>query len=253
MNPTTNNHDIFVYGIHAVTALLKNVTREIKTLYVNQQRADKRIQPLLDIAAARGLSLITLSMDQMNQRFPDMTHQGIVACAKRLPQYQEKDLNDLLANNERSNKLILVLDGITDPHNFGACLRTADAAGVDLVITPKDKSAPVTPVVAKVACGATETVPILRVTNLVRTLNSLKEAGIWIYGAALGTTHTLYDLDFTTSTALVMGSEGNGLRRLTRENCDALFTIPLEGQVESLNVSVATGVCLYEVIRQRQC
>lgn len=246
----SKNQDIYIHGIHAVAALLKNPKREILTFYVNQDRSDQRIQTLIELADARSIPTINLSLTQINQRFPDLTHQGVVACAKALPAYQEKDLNGLIAS-AKSPSLILILDGITDPHNFGACLRTADAAGVDFVIVPKDKSAPITPVVTKVACGATETVPTLRVTNLVRSFHVLKEAGIWIYGAALSTNHTLYDLDYKTSTALVMGSEGNGLRRLTREHCDDLFSIPLAGQVESLNVSVATGICLYEVTRQR--
>jgi len=153
--------------------------------------------------------------------------------------------------------LILILDGITDPHNLGACLRSADATGVDFVMIPKDKSASVTPVVSKVACGAAESVPLVRVTNLVRAMDILKEQGVWIYGAAGEAKCSLYQIDCTGMVAIAMGAEGEGLRRLTREHCDGLFcdglfSLPMAGSVNSLNVSVATGVSLYEVVRQRQ-
>ena len=147
--------------------------------------------------------------------------------------------------------LILILDGVTDPHNLGACLRSADAAGVDFVVIPKDKNASVTPVVSKVACGAAESMPIVRVTNLARAMDVLKEQGVWIYGAAGEATESLYRLDCKSSIALVMGSEDKGLRHLTREQCDGLFSLPMLGTVSSLNVSVATGICLFEVVRQR--
>ena len=148
--------------------------------------------------------------------------------------------------------MILILDGITDPHNLGACLRTADAAGVDFVIIPKDKSAAITPVVSKVACGAAESVLVVRVTNLARAISTLKEHGVWIYGAAGEAEHSIYDLDFTGSIGIVMGAEGSGLRRLTRELCDGLFSLPMQGEVSSLNVSVATGISLYEIARKNK-
>lgn len=147
--------------------------------------------------------------------------------------------------------LILILDGITDPHNLGACLRSADATGVDFVVIPKDKSASITPVVSKVACGAAESIPLVRVTNLARAMDILKQQGVWIFGAAGEAENLLYAMDCSGNIALVMGAEGTGLRRLTREHCDGLFSLPMMGSVESLNVSVATGVSLYEVIRQR--
>ncbi|OYV53216.1 MAG: 23S rRNA (guanosine(2251)-2'-O)-methyltransferase RlmB [Legionella sp. 21-45-4] len=146
---------------------------------------------------------------------------------------------------------ILILDGITDPHNLGACLRSADAAGVHCVITPKDNSARITPVVSKVASGAAESVPLIQVTNLARTLDRLKQLGIWIYGAAGEAPQSLYTMNLTAPTALVLGSEGNGLRRLTRDHCDELFSLPMQGQVSSLNVSVASGIAVYETLRQR--
>ena len=143
------------------------------------------------------------------------------------------------------------MDGVTDPHNLGACLRTAEAAGVDFVVIPKDRNASITPVVSKVACGAAELMSVVRVTNLARAIDTLKEAGVWVYGAAGEATQSLYDIDCRGAIALIMGSEGDGLRRLTRDRCDGLFALPMVGSVESLNVSVATGVCLYEVLRQR--
>ncbi|MFI4918959.1 MAG: 23S rRNA (guanosine(2251)-2'-O)-methyltransferase RlmB [Legionellales bacterium] len=240
----------FVYGIHAVAALLANPHRTINKLFVSQDRADKRVQELVDKALQAQISIEPLSLQKMTQRFADAVHQGVVASASSLPDYCEPDLIALL---EKSNKpgLILILDGVTDPHNLGACLRSADAAGVDFVVIPKDKSASITPVVSKVACGAAESVPLVRVTNLARTMELLKEQGVWIYGAAGEASSSLYQMDCSGTIAIAMGAEGEGLRRLTRERCDALFALPMLGTVESLNVSVATGISLYEVVRQR--
>lgn len=243
-------NDHMIYGLHAVTALLNNSQRQIKQIFINQERQDKRLVALLKLAESRGIPIVPLNIQSMAKKFPDTVHQGIVAMAKPLPLYQEKDIPTLLAE-KATPPLILILDGITDPHNLGACLRSADAAGVDFVIMPKDKSAPITPVVSKVACGAAESIPIIRVTNLARTMDILKESGIWLYGAAGEAEHELYDLEGKTPIALVLGAEGEGLRRLTRERCDGLFSIPMLGSVSSLNVSVATGISLYEIVRQR--
>jgi len=240
----------YVYGIHAVALLLKNRLRPTTTLYLCHDRVDEKIEALSTEAEKQQIALQRLSLKEMNQRFPNMVHQGVVAAAGKLPTYIEKDL-DYLLGQSRKPSLILILDGITDPHNLGACLRSADAAGVDFVIIPKDKNATVTGVVSKVASGATESVPLIRVTNLSRTMENLKEQGVWIYGAAGEASNTLYDLDYKTSIAIVMGAEGKGLRHLTRERCDSLFSIPMHGAVSSLNVSVATGICLYEIVRQR--
>jgi 23S rRNA (guanosine2251-2'-O)-methyltransferase len=165
--------------------------------------------------------------------------------------YSEKDIVPLL-NQSREAPLVLILDAVTDPHNLGACLRSADAAGVDFLIIPKDKSAQLSPLVSKVACGAAEAVPVVAATNLVRAIELLKENQVWIYGAAGEAKESIYQLDGRGPMAIVMGAEGKGLRRLTREHCDGLFALPMMGSVESLNVSVATGICLYEVLRQRQ-
>ncbi len=244
-----NEH--FVYGVHAVAALLANPHRTIYKIFIANERADKRMLDLIDKAQQSSISIEHLSTQKMNQRFSDYKHQGIVAQASALPEYNESHLIPLLEASKKP-ALILILDGLTDPHNLGACLRSADATGVDFVLIPKDKSASITPVVSKVACGAAESIPLVRVTNLVRAMNSLKEQGIWIYGAAGEAKSSLYQTDCSGSMAIVMGAEGEGLRRLTREHCDGLFSLPMLGTVESLNVSVATGVSLYEVIRQRQ-
>jgi 23S rRNA (guanosine2251-2'-O)-methyltransferase len=241
----------FVYGVHAVSALLDNPHRVINKLFVSQDRIDKRLQEVLDKAEQAKVSVEKLSAQKMNQRFAEFTHQGVVASASSLPDYGEPDLISLLDSIKKPG-LILILDGVTDPHNLGACLRSADATGVDFVMIPKDKSASITPVVSKVACGAAESVPLVRVTNLVRAMEVLKEHGVWIYGAAGEADCSLYQIDCTGTVAIAMGAEGEGLRRLTREHCDGLFSLPMAGAVESLNVSVATGVSLYEVIRQRQ-
>ena len=240
----------YVYGVHAVAALLNNRLRPTKVLYVNQDRLDKRIQDLLELAEKSKVPIERLSQQTMNQRFADVSHQGIVASAGVLPEYVESDLASLLDMSKKPC-LVLILDGVTDPHNLGACLRSADAAGVDFVVIPKDKNASVTPVVSKVACGAAESMPLVRVTNLVRAMEYLKQEGVWIYGAAGEASQPLYDIDCKASIALVMGAEDKGMRQLTRERCDGLFALPMLGTVSSLNVSVATGVSLYEVVRQR--
>lgn len=241
----------YVYGVHAVAALLNNRLRPTKVLYVNQDRLDKRMQAVLDLAEQHHIPVERMSQQKMNQRFGDAPHQGLVASAGVLPDYVENDLDQLLESSKKPS-LILILDGVTDPHNLGACLRSADAAGVDFVVIPKDKNASVTPVVSKVACGAAEAMPLVRVTNLARAMDHLKQAGIWIYGAAGEAAEPLYDIDCKASIALVMGAEDKGMRHLTRERCDGLFSLPMLGTVSSLNVSVATGVSLYEVVRQRR-
>lgn len=240
----------FVFGIHAVSALLANPHRRIKKLFVSIERTDHRLQELIAQAERARIPLESLSSQKMNQRFADFVHQGIVASASALPDYNESHLVALLEASPKPG-LILILDGVTDPHNLGACLRSADAAGVDFVVIPKDKSASITPVVSKVACGAAESVPLVRVTNLVRAMGILKDQGVWIYGAAGEASSSLYQLDCKSTIAIAMGAEGEGLRRLTREHCDGLFSLPMLGSVTSLNVSVATGISLYEVVRQR--
>jgi len=242
--------DHVIYGLHAVNALLHNPHRKIRQIVVSQERTDQRIQAILALAEQRQVAVETLATAKINQRFPDVIHQGVIAFAGSLPDYNENDLPALL-NASKKPGLVLILDGVTDPHNLGACLRSADATGVDFVVIPKDKNASITPIVSKVACGAAESIPVVRVTNLVRAMEKIKQEGVWIYGAAGEATQTIYQLDCKSTMAIVMGAEGDGLRRLTREHCDGLFSLPMIGSVESLNVSVATGVALYEVLRQR--
>lgn len=239
-----------VYGIHAVSALLDNPDRSIKKLYLKDSRDDKALLSVLKKAQVRHILVERMPLDKMTVQFKKGVHQGVVAVADALPEFNERDLYDLLANSNNP-PLILILDGITDPHNLGACLRCADGAGADFVIIPKDKNASITPVVSKAASGALEAVPLVRVTNLARTIKMLQKEGVWIYGAAGDAPKDIYAMDFKHATALVLGAEGKGMRRLTREHCDALFALPMRGSVSSLNVSVAAGIALYEAARQR--
>ena len=240
------------YGLHAVESLLKNQRQSVVELKILKGRKDKKLMRLL--RQAKGIAVSECSRGELDQLSGVANHQGVVAILSGGNESSdnlvaESTLEFYLKSVE--NPLVLILDGVTDPHNFGACLRSADAAGVDLVITPKDRSVGLTPVVRKVAVGAAETMKICQVTNLVRAMETLKEMGIWIAGAAGEAEGTLYDIDFTGSMAIAMGAEGSGLRRLTREHCDYLMKIPMSGTVESLNVSVATGICLFEAHRQR--
>lgn len=239
-----------IYGLHAVDALLRQQPEQVQCLWVQAGRNDKRMAAVLELARNQGVRVETLARAELDGKV-EGRHQGVVAQVHGgSRQWDEQALFQLLDDLDHP-PLVLVLDGVTDPHNLGACLRSADAAGVDAVIVPKDKSADLTPTVRKVACGAAETMPFVRVTNLARTLAGLKERGIWLYGAAGEAENTLYNSDLTGPAALVMGAEGAGLRRLTREACDFLVKLPMAGSVSSLNVSVATGVCLFEVVRQR--
>lgn len=239
-----------IFGLHAVTSLLNRNPGRVRRLLVQQGRRDERLQTLLDKAEAQRIKVIEEPKAQLDQRAGGGRHQGVIAECEPIKALSEKAL-DVLLDNAGSAPLVLVLDGVTDPHNLGACLRTADAAGVAVVIAPKDKSAPLNATVAKVACGAAEVVPYIQVTNLARTLQALQQRGIWITGTAGEAEASVYETDLTGSCALVMGAEGKGMRRLTRENCDQLINIPMAGEVSSLNVSVATGVCLFEIVRQR--
>lgn len=241
----------WAYGLHAVEALLKHNHDSIIHLYVLQGRNDERIEAVLTRATRLTIPVTALSRAELHQKVEGV-HQGVLAECKPLQlERSEGFLKQLLAGLEHP-PFLLVLDGVTDPHNLGACIRSAEAAGVDAVIVPKDKSALMTPVVRKVACGAAESLPFIAVTNLVRTLKFLQESGIWVLGAAGESTQSIYKSDLRGPLALVMGSEGAGMRRLTREQCDVLFAIPMAGEISSLNVSVSAGVCLFEAVRQRR-
>ena len=239
----------FIYGIHAVKAVLAREPERFIEAFVLKGRQDDRLMPILNELQQVGVSVQQMTRKTLDDKARGANHQGIMARVKPAKQLNENDLDDILAQHEAP--LLLVLDGVTDPHNLGACLRNADAAGVAAVIVPKDKSANINATVSKVACGAAETVPLVRVTNLARTMRSLQEQGIWFVGTAGEATQDIYQAKLTGPLAIVMGAEGDGMRRLTRETCDDLIKIPMAGSVSSLNVSVASGVCLFEAVRQR--
>ena len=235
-------------GFHAVTARLRHAPESIEALYVDAERRDGRMQQLLARADAAGVRVTMSDAARLQRLAPGSTHQGVVALAADVA--LARSLEDVLAGVD-AQTLLLLLDGVTDPRNLGACMRTAAAAGAQALIVPRDRSASLTPVVAAAAAGAAETLPLIGVTNLARAMGEIREAGVWIVGAAGEAERTLYEIDLTGPVAWALGAEGQGLRRLTREKCDWLARIPLQGQTESLNVSVATGVCLFETLRQR--
>ncbi len=239
-----------VFGLHAVTSLLERNPARVSLLQVLESRDDRRIQKVLELAGKANVPVRRVSRRELDELVPGVSHQGVVAETGEVKSVSEHELVGFIGQLERP-AFLLILDGIQDPHNLGACIRSADAAGVDAVILPRDRSAPMNATVRKVACGAAEAVPVVRVTNLARVMKQLRDAGIWIYGAAGEAENRLYDTDLSGPLALVLGGEGKGLRRLTREHCDGLASIPLAGSVSSLNVSVATGVCLFEARRQR--
>lgn len=239
-----------VFGIHAVSALMTRAPQDILELFIVKDRDDQRMQPLIQQARGHGISIQFCQRKVLDDKTSGGQHQGIVARARLQEAGNEQDLASILASTD--TPLLLILDGVTDPHNLGAILRSADAAGVHAVIVPKDRSVKLTSVVRKVACGAAEAVPFIAVTNLARTIRELKDAGIWVLGAAGETEQTIYQASMTGPLAIAMGAEGDGLRRLTKELCDGLVKIPMYGLVSSLNVSVATGICLFEAVRQRQ-
>ncbi|OOZ41099.1 23S rRNA (guanosine(2251)-2'-O)-methyltransferase RlmB [Solemya pervernicosa gill symbiont] len=240
-----------VGGIHAVTAALRHDPLGVLELWVDRQRHDGKLQSLLSDAEQNGISVQEVPRKTLDGMARGLRHQGVVArCKQRVTTLDESALNQLLDGLE-APPFLLILDGVTDPHNLGACLRSADAAGIHAVIAPKDRAVGLTPVARKVACGAAESVPFVQVTNLARTLRALQDRGVWLIGAAGETKHQLYSTDLKGPLAVVMGAEEKGLRRITREVCDLLVAIPMQGSVESLNVSVATGVLLFEARRQR--
>ncbi|MCD8514071.1 MAG: 23S rRNA (guanosine(2251)-2'-O)-methyltransferase RlmB [Nitrincola sp.] len=238
-----------VFGLHAVNSVLKRDPARVKVIFVQEGRTDERLNTLLEHASVSGISVQRCARKRLDAMVEGV-HQGVVAECKAIQAADESDLQKML-NDLPENALFLILDGVTDPHNLGACLRTAEAAGVLAVIAPKDKSAPLNSTVSKVACGAAEIVPYVQVTNLSRTMQQLQQAGIWITGTAGEAEQTLFQANLKGPSALVMGAEGKGMRRLTREHCDQLVKIPMLGSLTSLNVSVATGVCLFEMVRQR--
>jgi 23S rRNA (guanosine2251-2'-O)-methyltransferase len=238
-----------VYGLHAVDAIIERAPERLLELWAVESRDDSRLRDLRARALAAGIRAQSLSNDSMAKLVGDVTHQGVAAAVRPRKPWDEHDLEAHLS--QIGQPLLLVLDGVTDPHNLGACLRTADAAGVDAVILPKDRSATVDGAARKVAAGAAEFVPIASVTNLARALDGLKARGVWVVGTEGDAEQSLYAADLNRPLALILGAEGGGMRRLTRERCDFVVRIPMAGQVESLNVSVAAGVALFEARRQR--
>ncbi|TAL20119.1 MAG: 23S rRNA (guanosine(2251)-2'-O)-methyltransferase RlmB [Aquabacterium sp.] len=237
-----------LFGFHAVSVRLKVAPKSIRELHVDATRRDQRMKQFLAKAEEAGLRVIDSDDDKLQKLAGTHRHQGVVARVEAIQ--QSNSLDDLL-DSLTEPALLLVLDGVTDPHNLGACLRVADGAGVHAVIAPKDHAVGVNATVAKVASGAAETIPYFMVTNLARTLGELKERDIRIVGLAEEAPASLYEADLRGPTALVMGAEGPGMRQLTKKNCDELVRLPMQGAVESLNVSVASGICLYEAVRQR--
>lgn len=240
----------YIFGWHAVESVLKREPERVQQVWIQTGRQDRRVRAITGTLDDHGVPWQVVHRRELDERVSGV-HQGIVAAVAPGKEWSEGDLMAMLESAQQP-PFLLVLDGITDPHNLGACLRTADAAGVQAVVVPRDKSASLTPVARKVACGAAETVPLVRVTNLARCLRSLQELGVWLVGTAGEADTSLYQADLKGPLAIVMGAEGRGMRRLTREHCDLLVSIPMHGQVDSLNVSVATGVCLYEAVRQRR-
>lgn len=238
-----------IFGVHAVTAVLERDAKSVLELWVDGNRRDSRIAELLEKAIEHGVKVMQVTREALDAE-AEGSHQGVVAWAEPAKPLKEHMLEQLLDGLEEP-PFLLILDTVQDPHNLGACMRSADAAGVHAVIVPKDKAASLGPTVRKVAVGATETLPLIQVTNLARTMRWLQDRGIWLFGTAGEAEQHLYQTDLKGPLALVMGGEGKGLRRLTRENCDTLIKIPMQGSVESLNVSVATGICLFEAVRQR--
>jgi len=253
----------YIIGFHAVKSLLNqlndspgnNVSTEI-VLYIDKQRRDKRLLQLSDLAKKKSIKIIKVTKPELD-KLSNGSHQGVVLYQPQSLKTtstvkSEAFLDDLLEQiAQQQSYFFLLLDGVQDPHNLGACLRTADAAGVQAIIIPKDRAVSLTPVVRKVASGADQYVPVIQVTNLARTIDLLKSHNIWLIGTAGEAENNIYSVDLTGNIALVMGAEEKGLRRLTREKCDSLVHIPMQGHVESLNVSVSSGICLFEALRQR--
>ena len=239
-----------VYGLHAVRHALSQSADKVIEIWVQEGKQESKNIKIL-LASAGSIPVQSVPKQTLDKLAEFGRHQGIALRQQKHPQGLQVDLKDLLVDAYKSNPLFLVLDGVQDPHNLGACLRTADAAGVKAVILPRDRAVGVTASVRKVASGAAENLPIIEVTNLARTLRQIRDAGVWVVGTSQRAEQTIYQLDLDRPLALVMGAEGMGIRENTRKQCDAIVRLPMQGIVGSLNVSVATGICLYEVMRQR--
>lgn len=242
-------NDNLIFGINPVQQLLATNPSKIIEIFISSGKDEKRTQAIIDAAKEQGISVQRIDVKKLDKWLEGQNHQGVVAKITATAVLTEATLAELVKRSAKP--LFLILDGVQDPHNLGACLRTADAVGATAVIVPKDHAVGITPIVRKVASGAADTVPLVQVSNLARAMKELQDLGVWIVGTAGDCEQTIYEMDLKGSIAIVLGAEGEGMRQLTTKNCDFLAKIPMLGQVESLNVSVATGVCLYEVIRQR--
>lgn len=239
-----------IFGINSVMNILTSHPEQLKKLYLSTQRQDQKLKNIVDVAQVKHIPTEFLARQELDKLAAQGNHQGVIAELGAVKHYTEDDLEIILDKLTRP-ALLLILDGVQDPHNLGACLRCADAAGVHAVIAPKDRAVGLTPTVRKIASGAAEFVPFIQVTNLARTLRFLREQDIWLFGTDDEASSSLYAVDLTRSCALIVGSEEKGLRRLTRDLCDEILAIPMSGSVSSLNVSVASGICLFEAVRQR--
>lgn len=242
-------NDNIIFGINPVQQLLDHNPSKIIEIFISADKQDKRTQDIMTLAKQNDISVQRIEVKKLDKLVDNQNHQGVMAKITPTVALNELSLAELVKHTK--NPLFLVLDGVQDPHNLGACLRTADAAGVTAVIVPRDNAVGITPVVRKVASGGADSVPLVRVSNLARALKELQDLGVWLVGTAGDTEELLYSQDLTGAIAIILGSEGEGMRQLTRKHCDYVVKLPMLGQVESLNVSVACGVCLYEAVRQR--
>ena len=240
-----------IYGLHAVEQVLQTSPDSILSIWLQQSLNSGSINTIRDSINKLGLSTQNVSRSTLDKMTKNQNHQGVLVEVRKTAQKTEHDLDAVLEKNKDNNPLYLILDSIQDPHNLGACIRTADAAGVTAVIIPKDRAASINDTVRKVASGAVEDVTVISVVNLVRAIKKIKQAGVWVVGTAGDAEQSIYDLDLTVPTAIVMGGEGKGMRASVSKECDYTASLPIKGKIESLNVSVATGVTLYEVLRQR--
>lgn len=244
------SHNTIVFGLHAVKAMLMAHPEAVQQLYVQKNKDDKNIKLIVQAAKQHHILIEEVEKARLDQLSNEGNHQGVIVTRSSNTIYHDNDLTSFI-QKINDTPFFLILDCVQDPHNLGACIRSADGFGVHAVIIPKDKSATITPVVSKVASGALESVPIFEVTNLVRAIGVLKENGIWVYGADADASHSLFSVNLQGPIAIVLGSEGKGIRRLTKENCDELVSIPMKGKVSSLNVSVTAGIFMFEVAKQR--
>ncbi|MTI64284.1 23S rRNA (guanosine(2251)-2'-O)-methyltransferase RlmB [Methylophaga sp.] len=239
-----------IYGLHAVQAALDVPVSRIKEIWLAAERHDQRVDAILNAAGEQGVVVHKAERETLDKIAPEVQHQGCAARCKPLESLDEKGLLELVENLSEP-AFLLILDGVQDPHNLGACLRTAEAAGVHAVVAPKDRASGLTATAVKISSGAAERVPFAQITNLSRLMKDLQELGVWLVGTSGGAEHSVFEVDLKGPVAIVLGAEGKGIRRLTRENCDEVIYIPMRGEAESLNVSVAAGVCLFEAYRQR--